>query len=439
MDIDNDSYQAVLLFEKSKLKTKINSTNRVYAKVGFYSFLSLLVYEWIFWMLAGFGGGVGGTSTDSFVFLLFISILLGLYLFFTMKWRANIPQGAYILYCLYLICNLVALFRGVLSATNYYEWKSLLIEFGGGLALFSPIAFVLGVNFESCRRIFKLTLISLSFGLFLIPLQAAQALASEETFARLMLPAGFFILFAPYLKRKTFLILIVIIAASLVLTLEWRTMVIRLSISVAILLIYYFRKFIPRNFYLIFLILCYALPIYFLIVGVVTGKSVFANESESNQKTFVTAAGEEQHLAADTRTFLYVDVLTDLSTDNTIIQGKGGVTRYKSRSVDEGEQKAGRFNVEVGALKLLMTTGLIGLILHGALNFVAAFVAIKRSNNFLCKMLALFLGSYWLIFFIENFYAYNLNFFLTWVVTGLCLSKKFRNLTDRQVKQWLAH
>ena len=54
-------------------------------------------------------------------------------------------------------------------------------------------------------------------------------------------------------------------------------------------------------------------------------------------------------------------------------------------------------------------------------------------------MLATFLATHWAMLFVENSNDYGIYYYLTWLVTGICLSKDFRSLTDQQIKDWLRY
>ncbi|OJU51466.1 MAG: hypothetical protein BGN96_00045 [Bacteroidales bacterium 45-6] len=68
----------------------------------------------------------------------------------------------------------------------------------------------------------------------------------------------------------------------------------------------------------------------------------------------------------------------------------------------------------------------------------AAYLGLSKSNNFFCKIIAVFLAFRWVLFFIEDITKYDMNFYFLWVAVGVCFSNQFRNLSDEQIKIWTA-
>jgi len=144
----------------------------------------------------------------------------------------------------------------------------------------------------------------------------------------------------------------------------------------------------------------------------------------------------ESAISADTRTFLYDEVLTSMKKrGSSFIMGQGAGTGYESIYFSESIVGAnGRGGSEVGFLNTLLYSGVIGVILYAAMLFIAALYAFNRSNNDLCKAFGLFLLFKWVTFFIEDIPRMDLNFFCIWIIIGLCLSKSFRQLNNAQVR-----
>jgi hypothetical protein len=67
----------------------------------------------------------------------------------------------------------------------------------------------------------------------------------------------------------------------------------------------------------------------------------------------------------------------------------------------------------------------------------AAHYAINYSNNFLSKILGVFVAFRWVVFFIEDITKYDINFYFLWIAIGMCFSTQFRMQTDDDLKKWL--
>ena len=63
-----------------------------------------------------------------------------------------------------------------------------------------------------------------------------------------------------------------------------------------------------------------------------------------------------------------------------------------------------------------------------------ALLAINRSNNDFSKLLGLYLFSSWVLFFLEMPQALNLNYFLNYIIIGICMNNSFRKFDNLQIK-----
>lgn len=167
------------------------------------------------------------------------------------------------------------------------------------------------------------------------------------------------------------------------------------------------------------------IPFYFLYEGVISKNSVFQRISSGN--------GTE--ITADTRTFLYEEVITDLIKSKTLLIGKGANSTYFSEyfTLNEGDTNK-RLTVEVGFLSLLLKGGIIAVILNFLIFFYAIFLVFFRSNNYYAIALGYFLLVHVVLIFVENVTAYSLYNFIVWFCVGFCLNNKFRQLNNKQIK-----
>jgi hypothetical protein len=142
----------------------------------------------------------------------------------------------------------------------------------------------------------------------------------------------------------------------------------------------------------------------------------------------------------DTRTFLYTEVITDVVKNNSVLFGKSPSQPYHSDFFTNsgGAIDGRRYSSEVHILNMLLYFGLFGVILFLSFLVHVAYIGLFQSNNFLSKMLALLILSRYMLSFIEEFTLYNLNWFFFWLIMGLVASKKFRNMTDAEIKYWLS-
>lgn len=398
----------------------------------YWSFILLFSNELIRWV------PITSIPIDNFFILLYASLIPLLILYIKLPWKRDTPTKAIIAYQIFLFVNGIAFFRGLLFANNYLAWKKLSTSIDGGISLFVPLAMIVAFIlyshkklFNYCLSTFKLSFLALLF-LFLKEVDF-------EMYPPLVTPVAFFILLIPYSNKWNKILILTITLIAIYVGLSWRANVLRLLLSICLLVIYYFKSWFNVKLLRLIQAGLLIIPIYFLILGV-QGKSIF--EDASSYKDLKYSYGDkhgygEETLIDDTRTFLYKEVLSDLYNTNTLIFGKGISGKYKSAVFVDGDLKSGRSGSEVGFLNILLYTGIVGFLSYTLIIYLAIYYGTSQTKNTLSKILALYLTGHWVLFFVENIAAYNLLNYFDWIIIGLCFSKRFRSLTDEQLKVWV--
>jgi hypothetical protein len=216
----------------------------------------------------------------------------------------------------------------------------------------------------------------------------------------------------------------------------FRTNLIKIGFSTFFLLCFYFKTTFKAIFLKIFLISFFILPAVVLVLGLL-GKYNFFAELAGNSKSELktTKNGIDTDLLADSRTFLYQEVFLSLSNSGHFAFGEGAAGKYKSKFFGSNS-KGERYGSEVGILNILLYDGIVGVIVYFLLLFTASYIAISRSNNYLSKMLGLYIASRFLLAFIEEFTQYDINFYFFWIAVGLVSSNQFRAMSDQQLKKY---
>jgi hypothetical protein len=373
---------------------------------------------------------------DNFFPLLYISAICLFIVFLQTNKKIEVPKAALTAFYLFFFWNIVSFTRSAITATEYLDIKTLYINKLGGLSLLIPLAIAPGLNYKESSKMLKFVFYTLLFSFILIPLTLTSAETEIYLYSRNVVPVVIFILFIPYLKiRQTGLILIVA-ALSLFIAIAWRSNIIHILTSVAIVFIFYLRKLMNYRWLVFLQIILFIVPVYLLFRGI-QGDNIF-NRS-TNTEYLITSKGEQENLAEDTRTELYTDVLTDLYETGDIWLGRGANGKYKTDHDFDLPVELGnmRPDVEVGFLKLLIYNGVLGIILYGILLWFAAYYGIAKTNNTLSQLLGILIATHWAVLFLENIITYNPYYYFHWFSVGLCLSHSFRSLTNDEIKQWL--
>ncbi|MEP7279956.1 MAG: hypothetical protein ABI813_15010 [Bacteroidota bacterium] len=349
------------------------------------------------------------------------------------NWQIGMPARAITFFKLMIAWNIITIVRGVFSAEDYWDWKYLIVD--TSFSLLIPFAIVVGLLFDYSRGLFAFVVTRIFLlGFLIIPL-TLQIDPDRELFARgLVMSVCFFILLSPYFVFKWRLLTFIVAATSIYIAFDFRTNIIRIAAATAIISLYYIRNHVSAFFLKLACFSFFITPLVLLFLGVTNQYNIFQPVDSIDQYEYSYDNGADKNIAVDTRTFLYQEVFASMQTNNSFIAGEGGTGSYRTQYFEDNVNPGkGRKGAEVGFLNILLYSGIIGVIFYALMLFSAAYYAINQSNNFLCKIIALFLAFRWVLFFIEDFTGYDINYYFIWVAAGLCFSKKFRSLTDADI------
>jgi hypothetical protein len=376
-----------------------------------------------------------GSATYITALLNYISLFIILSIAFKSKWNDEIPKLIKNLYKLWIFWSVVNLIRGAFLASDYWDWKLLFLS--ATFFTLVSLAFILGRDLDIVQIIFKFVFKYLfPFGFLLIPL---ALVTNEELYSRIMIPISLFLLFLPFVKFKWKLLLLIVMVTSVLLVLEFRSNIAKIAFSLILLLAYSLRTHIRQSWLQLTHFLLFAIPVVLFILGVTNNYNIFEETGqEAGNSTSISQHGEDDNLLTDSRTFLYVEVLGSLDRSNDWLIGRSSIGSYMSDFFyDEGgAMKGKRYGCEVGILNILLQYGIVGVLCYFLLLFVVSRYAIKYSNNFLAKMIGLFIAFRWTYSFVEEYTQYDLNFYFFWIAIGLVSSSKFRNMTDNEIRNY---
>lgn len=333
-----------------------------------------------------------------------------------------IPKIPHIILVLVLIYNTFLILKGLLFDSMYVPlsfWGN--IEFQPAYML--PLLIYLGREFDFFFSFFKGLMY---YSLLVIPL----FLISGTFYTFLGMMVFILIAFIDYLPKKWRIIVIILMVFYIIqaLVIDARTPLLRIGMAMLIWIFSKYNHYISQWLKYGITFLFISLPIYFFILFYTTGYSVFADTLSKSSSL------AEEH-ATDTRTFLYEEVLWDLTFNDAMVWGKGINSRYYSQFFSHNDADSDlRVNPEVGFLSYMLKGGVIMVILNLLLILFAVYHAfIKSKTRYLNIMGAIILGHFFLLF-IENIPKYDLYNITTWFMIGLCLSKTEKTCTEEHFK-----
>lgn len=338
---------------------------------------------------------------------------------------------------IYLLWNVMCIVRGMFVAEIYWDWKGLI---GNSMALLMPIIIFSATNKMVVQSLLA-TYIKYALPLFLL----FGLMIRTDAFGFYLIPITFLLLFLPILNKRQKTLLLGATFIVLVADLGARSSVIKFSLPLLILIIYYFRNIIPVKAIETLRLSLFIIPILFLVLGVSGVFNVFKmNEYIKGEYTSMGVDGEgnivEQDIIVDTRTFLYVEVLESAVNNNYWLLGRTPARGNDSDTFGvlaaELTGRYERIENEIGLANVFTWTGIVGVILYFLIFYRATFLAINKSRNIYVKMLGVYVAFRWLFSWIEDVNNFSLNYFMLMIMLGLCFSYSFRNMTDNEIIIW---
>lgn len=341
-----------------------------------------------------------------------------------------------LIYLLWFIINII---RGGFVAENYWEWKQLL---AGSLSLCLPLF----IYIFSIPILLRQTLnMWLKYGviIFLIILPSIST-GQYHLYLGPIFVVGCFI---PLVPKKWKIIFSILLVTMLFINLGARSQVIK---SAAVLLVavgIYFKRIIPYMLLKVIHWACYIGPIILLTLGITGTFNIFedlsSNKGKYVEKKVVNGQIVEDDLSADTRTFIYVEVIESALRHNYVIWGRTPARgndsmsfgAYNAENLKTGKYE--RHGNEICHTNVFTWLGLIGVILYSLIYLRSSYLAVYKSNNSYIKFMGCFIAFRWAYGWIEDAINFNIMNISLWMMITMGLSVQLRTMNNMQFKMWL--
>lgn len=377
------------------------------------------------------------TSINNTFFWWIVQILI-LYIFFrSNKYFFNKDQkGIMIWVKLYLIWNGISVFRGFFIAETYWDWKWL---FENTMSFMIPIVAYTGTNvlvMQNSLRFF------LRYGLLVFAFLAFFLITGAYGFY--LVPIGFLTLFLPFIKKPWRWIVLAIAVFVIFADLTNRSNVIKYVVPILFSFLYYFRFMLSTAVFELVRKLLIVTPIFFFVLGVngifnifkineyVKGDYVEIRVDEKGQRI-------EEDLTADSRTFIYEEVLKTAKVYDSWWIGRSPARGNISETFGEQDlnKRGERMGNEMAIANIFNWTGLLGVVFYLIAFYKASYLAVNKSNNVFSKILGLFVAFRWLYAWVEDANNFSITTFFLWIMIGMCFSESFRKMNNKEVKIWV--
>lgn len=342
---------------------------------------------------------------------------------------------------IFLLVAVIGIVRGIYVADNYWEYKSLV---GYSFILLFPLIVFAFNNPYLVQRVYRMWMV---YGLIAFALFFYWNVGITQFYLG---PVYFITCFLPLIPKKkwgiVFLVLIVILATYDIE--DQRSQFIKAIITILIALSCIFKKFITDNMLRIAHWLLYITPIILIVLGVSGIFNVFSDTSNKYNGKYVSTKNDvTADMSNDTRSFIYYEVLTSAINNKYVIFGRtparGNDTNAFYNLADNlmsmkavRNIKRERGSNELCFLNIFTWLGLIGMFLYIAIYLRASFMGVYRSNNFYVKMAGIVTAFNFCYGWVENTTCFDILNVVYWTFISICLSSKFRNMTNKEFECW---
>lgn len=347
-------------------------------------------------------------------------------------------EKAWVVKC-YLVWNSICIIRGVFIAENYWEWKNLV---GTSMSILLPLIVFVFQRKVLVRYIYFYWL-RICIPLFFV---LSPTFTYSDAVGRYLMPISLLLLFFPIIPFKWKLILLSLSLLVFLSDLNARSNVIKFIVPLLLGLVAYLPSLVSSRKLKIARMSLLLMPFLLLFLGISGVFNIFKMDDyiSGDYSVNVVENGkvEKGDLIADTRTFLYVEVVQSAIKYNYYLFGRTPARGNESDSFGWKNKELlkistnERFANEVSILNVFTWTGIVGVFLYFILFASASHLAINRSKNNYVKIVGVYIAFRWAYSWVEDFNIFDVSYLFLWILLGVCFSREFRSMDDIDFKNW---
>lgn len=359
-------------------------------------------------------------------FKLLIALFCWLSIFFAYRSSKNIktmPLTYRWPFIILTIDVIIAFFHSVFWG-QVYAGEKYVVLFTNMYALLNMVPFLYACafpDFKHIRLLLKLTLLSIPINLVILLLFPNTTIHSYFL--------SYFLIYIPfllhYVNKKQFLSLIFGAALSLAAFFGGGRQILITMVFAA--LAYTTPKFVNKKIAFIGALALIVLPIFYIWFFGSNYGYIF-NYLDTN-------VSDNEDLSGNTRTFLYVECMSDYFGRNRFTQifGQGPLAYYES----DFFAVYNRLGIEVPILEWLMQGGIIYYLCFIAICTVSTFHLYRYGNNKLCQSMMIMIPAYFLMSHVSNFVGCSILQLGFWGMIGLSCNEQILTADDDELVESL--
>lgn len=351
-----------------------------------------------------------------------------------------INKKDYLIITIYFIWLIIGIIRGVFVAENYWEWKQLIT---GILCLLLPIFVYVFVSPSFLSYILKCWF-KYAFPIFFLFI---YWVLPRDIYHYYLGPVLVMACFLPILKKKWQFLFFALLILMIFADFGARSQIIKSVAAILMSVAYLFGKYMSDKILKITHWFLYILPIVLISLGISGIFNVFEDFSTVTEK-FISgnkrvSEGKSSEMSADTRTFIYVEVIESALKNDYLIMGRtpargnDSVTFGDYNAEELKTAKYERHSNEVCFPNIFTWLGLIGMILYCLIYLKSSYLALYKSKNLFMKLIGVYIAFRFLYGWIEDFNRFDITNIALWMVIAMGFSETFRKMNDREFKAWV--
>lgn len=384
---------------------------------------------------------IGNTTTN---WILYALIFL-LFFYETRKMNVSFTKKGYWVVALYLSWALIGIIRGMFVVENYWESKALVNNSFIILMPFCVYAFNSPYIVNKTLRLW----IKIAFPAFFIFFYWMVGLSQFY-----LGPIYLVLCFLPIIKSKKWALAIGFVGL-LLLTYnieDLRSQFMKAVMSFMVMTACFFHEQISDRLLRMAHWGLYILPVCLLFLGLSGRFNIFEDINKNYQNQFVSDIKDEKgryaDMASDTRTFIYEEVITSAIDNNYVLFGRtparGNDTYLFQDIAEDLKTVRNDYNIkyernanEVCFPNIFTWLGLIGMLLYIGIYLMASFQGVYKSNNIYVKLIGIYVAFNFMYGWVENATCFDILNITYWLMISICLSPKFRSMSDNEFKLWI--
>ena len=342
---------------------------------------------------------------------------------------------------LYLTWAFIGVLRGIYVAENYWEYKRL-VECS--LITLFPVCVYALVNPNLMQRILRFWV---TFALPSVLIPIFWNVGRTQFYMGPVYMLACFIPLIPYKKWRWILLLILFYFLTYNIE-DNRSQFIKAFVSLSICWVTWRKKkfddFVLRIAHWFLYI---TVPV-FLYLGLSGIFNVFDGAHDRYEGQYVSSADNHTDMSADTRTFIYEEVISSAVKHNYVLfgrtqaRGNDAVWFYDQIDDDLWSKRVENFKHErskneVCFPNIFTWLGLVGMFFYIGIYITASVKGMYYSNNYYVKLVSLYVAFNFLYGWIENCTTFDILNFNYWMMISICLSPFFRRMTNVEFVAWV--